>query len=56
MSTKLQIWLLGRAEIMVIALKRSRWINRRRATRLLSLIDAHLIERPRSDSQLRRSK
>jgi hypothetical protein len=47
MAERFEYWLLSRAETTVIALKRSQWISRRRAARLLGLIDARLIERPR---------
>jgi hypothetical protein len=43
MAAKLELWLLSRAETTVIALKRGRWIERRRAAKLLRWIDARLI-------------
>jgi hypothetical protein len=56
LAVRLEYWLLWRAETTVIALKRGRWIDRKRAARLLGLIDARLIEGHRCKHQPRRSK
>jgi hypothetical protein len=56
MAAKLEVWLLSRAETTVIALKRGRWIDRRRAAKLLGWIDARLIEGLRCKSEPRRSQ
>jgi hypothetical protein len=53
-AAKLELWLLSRAETTVIALKRGRWIDRRRAATLLGWIDARLIEGLRCKSEPKR--
>jgi hypothetical protein len=55
-AAKLEVWLLSWAETTVIALKRGRWIDRRRAAKLLGWIDARLIEGLRCKSEPRRSQ
>jgi hypothetical protein len=44
MRTKVEIWLLGRAEAIVIHLVRRKWIGRPKAAKYLDLIEARLVE------------
>ncbi len=45
MTDKLATWLFGWAEVVVLALKRRRWITGRQAAFLLRRIDRQLVRR-----------